>query len=84
MASSGHFGRRLPAIGLRVVHLRRVEHLRCGSIAAHGIEIAIESDAAVLRACVRHICPLRPRGGLRVVQLHRAESFSAIAVAAHA
>eukprot|EP00964_Phaeocystis_antarctica_P105615 scaffold70605_cov65-Phaeocystis_antarctica.AAC.2 len=81
-ACGAHLGQRLPAIGLRVVHLRRVERLICGSIAAHDVELALESDAAVVGTCVRHSCPLRPRGVLRVVQLHRAE-VSAGALAAH-
>eukprot|EP00964_Phaeocystis_antarctica_P037967 scaffold21718_cov58-Phaeocystis_antarctica.AAC.2 len=72
----------LPAIGLRVVHLRRIERqiLKCGSIrTAHGVELAIESDAAERGAWARHACQLRPRSILRVVQLRRAELIAAIA-----
>eukprot|EP00964_Phaeocystis_antarctica_P030080 scaffold16950_cov66-Phaeocystis_antarctica.AAC.1 len=47
-APSAHLGQRLPAVGLRVVHLRRVELLTSGSIAAHGVELAFQSDAAVV------------------------------------
>ena len=47
IACSAHLGQRLPAIGLRVVHLRRVEHLEAGSIAAHDVELAIEHDTAM-------------------------------------
>eukprot|EP00964_Phaeocystis_antarctica_P080199 scaffold50073_cov80-Phaeocystis_antarctica.AAC.5 len=83
-ACSAHLGQRLPAIGLRVVHLRRVEKLRVGSIAAHGVELALQSDAAMVGAWARHVCPLRPRGVLRVVQLQRADRLlAADAVAAH-
>eukprot|EP00964_Phaeocystis_antarctica_P048468 scaffold28066_cov63-Phaeocystis_antarctica.AAC.2 len=81
-AHSAHLGQRLPAIGLRVVHLRRVEHLESGSNAAHGVELALQSDGAVREAWARHACPLRPRGVLRVVQLHGAELSSVVAVAA--
>eukprot|EP00964_Phaeocystis_antarctica_P121216 scaffold84902_cov63-Phaeocystis_antarctica.AAC.2 len=69
-ACSAHIGQRLPAIGLRVVHLRRVEKLRWGSLAAHGVELAIKSDAAMPSARV-----------LWVVQIHRAEP--PVALAAH-
>eukprot|EP00964_Phaeocystis_antarctica_P081037 scaffold50658_cov63-Phaeocystis_antarctica.AAC.2 len=47
IAYSAHLGQRLPAIGLRVVHLRRVDRLTCGSMAAHDVELTIESDAAM-------------------------------------
>eukprot|EP00964_Phaeocystis_antarctica_P026058 scaffold14653_cov66-Phaeocystis_antarctica.AAC.8 len=82
-ACSAHLGQRLPAIGLRVIHLRRVELLRSGSNAAHGIELALQSDAAVRGAWAHHSCLLRPRGVLRVVQLHRAELSAHAVVAAH-
>eukprot|EP00964_Phaeocystis_antarctica_P126361 scaffold90061_cov66-Phaeocystis_antarctica.AAC.27 len=72
-ACSAHLGQRLPAFGLRVVHLRRVERLVCGSHTAHDVELAFESDAAVQGAWAHHAHQLRPRGGLRVVQLHGAE-----------
>eukprot|EP00964_Phaeocystis_antarctica_P033349 scaffold18932_cov65-Phaeocystis_antarctica.AAC.11 len=81
-AYGAHLGQRLPAIGLRVVHLRRVEILPCVIIAARGVKLATESDAAVHAAWAHHACTLRPRGVLRVVQLHGAE-LAALASAAH-
>eukprot|EP00964_Phaeocystis_antarctica_P075188 scaffold46362_cov68-Phaeocystis_antarctica.AAC.9 len=80
-ACSAHLGQRLPAIGLRVVHLRRVEILPCDIIAARGIELALQSDAAVRGAWACHACQLRPRRVLRVVQLYGAER--SVALAAH-
>eukprot|EP00964_Phaeocystis_antarctica_P077635 scaffold48213_cov68-Phaeocystis_antarctica.AAC.5 len=50
MPCSGHPGQRLPAIGLRVVHLRRVERMTGVPTAARDVELAIESDAAVREA----------------------------------
>eukprot|EP00964_Phaeocystis_antarctica_P147770 scaffold114455_cov66-Phaeocystis_antarctica.AAC.4 len=81
-ACSGHVGQRLPLIVLRVVHLRRVEHLTYACSATHGVELALESDAAVRVAWTRHVCQLRARSVLRVVQLHRALPCAA-AFAAH-
>eukprot|EP00964_Phaeocystis_antarctica_P011545 scaffold6389_cov75-Phaeocystis_antarctica.AAC.8 len=81
-APRGHLGQRLPANGLRVVQLRRVEHLVSSIIAAHGVELAIESDAAMQEAWFFHTCQLRPRGGLRVVQLQSAELSTVLVAAA--
>eukprot|EP00964_Phaeocystis_antarctica_P112614 scaffold76744_cov67-Phaeocystis_antarctica.AAC.18 len=82
IACSAHLGQRLPAIGLRVVHLRRVETLKPGSKAAHGVELAIQSDGTVCSTWLRHGCKLLPRHVLRVIQLNRTDAAAA-AFAAH-
>eukprot|EP00964_Phaeocystis_antarctica_P075222 scaffold46379_cov72-Phaeocystis_antarctica.AAC.1 len=84
-AHSAHVSQRLPAIGLWVVHPRRVayRYLRCaGSRAAHSVELAIESDATMPDAGGCHACQLRPRRIRRVVQLHAVVDI-AVDFAAH-
>eukprot|EP00964_Phaeocystis_antarctica_P003744 scaffold2017_cov71-Phaeocystis_antarctica.AAC.5 len=81
-ARGAHLGQRLPAIGLRIVHLRRGERLTYVSNTAHSVQFAIKSDAAVQGAWTCHGCQPLPRSVLRVVQLHRAEP-SVFITAAH-
>eukprot|EP00964_Phaeocystis_antarctica_P048532 scaffold28101_cov67-Phaeocystis_antarctica.AAC.1 len=82
-ARSWHARQRLPAVGLRVVHLRFSRHYLPVK-PTHDVELATQSRSAVSAALRGHAGDLAPRIERRVVGQHRAElSLSSSAVPAH-
>eukprot|EP00964_Phaeocystis_antarctica_P143148 scaffold108639_cov56-Phaeocystis_antarctica.AAC.2 len=71
MARSRHARQRLPAVGLRVVHLRFSKRVRAIVIPAHDIELAAQNRSAVSAALGGHAGDLAPRIEQRVVGPHR-------------
>eukprot|EP00964_Phaeocystis_antarctica_P071950 scaffold43948_cov67-Phaeocystis_antarctica.AAC.3 len=74
MARSRHARQRLPAVGLRVVHLHLIKRrLSIVSGPTYDIELAAQSRSGVIAALRGHAGDLAPRIERRVVGPHRAE-----------
>eukprot|EP00964_Phaeocystis_antarctica_P015437 scaffold8531_cov62-Phaeocystis_antarctica.AAC.10 len=78
-----HARQRLPAVGLRVVHLRFSERHAPVASPAQDIELATQSNSAVTAAHSGHAGDLAPRIERRVVGPHRADHIPTLHGPAH-